>query len=83
MTDLNVWLAEKEERDRRLYERYGKPLEREHRGQYVAISPDGQTITGDDDVEVLREAIERFGSGNFAFHRVGHRAVDRWLNLSP
>ncbi len=83
MTDLNTWLAEREQRDRRLYEQYGKRLERKHRGQYVAISPDGQTVTGDDDVDVLREAIERFGSGNFAFHKIGHRSVDRWLNLSP
>ena len=29
-----------------LYERYGKPLEAEHWGEFVAISPDGRTILG-------------------------------------
>jgi hypothetical protein len=28
----------------RLYERYGKPLESKHRGEYVAIAPDGRTV---------------------------------------
>ena len=31
-------MALKEQADR-LYERYGKPLEREHQGEYVAIFP--------------------------------------------
>jgi hypothetical protein len=28
-----------------LYEHYGKPLEKTHRGKYLAISQDGKTLT--------------------------------------
>ena len=63
------------ERDERLYELYGKQLEEECSGKFLAIGPDGQTILDDDDGKVLQEAIERFGSGNFAFTRVGDRTL--------
>lgn len=58
-----------------LYDRYGKPLEQNHRGEYVAINQDGQVIVGVDDVAVADEAIRTFGSGNFAFHRIGYSYV--------
>ena len=69
-------------RDRELYERYGKPLERNHKGEYVAISPEGRTILGSRAAEVLDQAVDNFGSGNFALKRVGYRAFGRWLTLS-
>jgi len=75
------WLAAHVERDRELYQRYGKSLEATHRGEYLAIAPDGRTILGQRDVEVLAQAIDAFGSGNFALSRVGHRAFGRWLAL--
>jgi hypothetical protein len=81
MPDVKAWLAERAENDRHLYERYGKPLEASHRGEYVAISPEGQTIVGQTDVEVLEQAINTFGSGNFALRRIGHRTFGRWLTL--
>ena len=81
MIDLKQWLTRRAEEDKRLYEQYGKPLEESHSGEYVAIGPGGQTILGTRDVEVLQRAIDAFGSGNFAFKRVGHRAVWRWLCL--
>ena len=64
-------------RDDALYEQYGKPLEAEHTGEWAAIGPDGAVILGTDDVEVLRQGIERFGSGNFAYRRIGHRTRGR------
>ena len=67
--------------DERLYELYGVPPEEEYSGKFVAIGPDGQTILGDDDEEVLQEAIQKFGSGTFAFTRVGDRTLGRWLAL--
>ena len=70
------------ERDRELYERYGKPLEKDHPGEYVAISPEGQTIVGAEAAEVLRRAIDSFGSGNFALKRVGYRTFGRWLTVA-
>jgi hypothetical protein len=60
-----------------LYERYGKPLEQEHYGEYVAITHDGQVITGKDDLEVVDRALQEFGSGNFVFCRIGYRYVDK------
>ena len=61
----------------RLYERYAKPLEADHRGKYVAVSPAGELILGDTMLEVSRKAVEAFGRGNFVF-KLGPRAVGRW-----
>ena len=61
----------------RLYERYAKPLEAEHTGKYIAISPAGQVILGDTMLEVAQKATETFGRGNFVF-KLGPRAVGRW-----
>ena len=63
--------------DDSLYERYGKPLEQEHQGKYIAISQDGQVIVDADDMVVVSQAIQRFGSGNFIFRRLGYSYVDR------
>lgn len=60
-----------------LYQRYGKPLEQDHHGEYAAISQDGQVIVGADDVAVMDQAIEAFGSGNFVFRRIGYSYVDK------
>ena len=50
--------------------------------KYVAIGPDGHTIVDTDSAEVLRQAIAKFGSGNFALKRAGHCAFDTWLTVS-
>jgi len=68
--------------DDRLYAKYGKPLEAKHKGEFVAIGKDGRIILGKDDVEVLKKAIILFGSGNFAFRRVGFKALGRWRRRS-
>ena len=60
-----------------LYERYGKPFEAQHRGQYVAISPEGRTLLGDSVRDVLLQAKAAFGPGNFVF-KIGERAVGKW-----
>lgn len=57
-----------------LYERYGKPLEQEHWGKYIAIFPDGRTIIGDTPHEVLDKAVTTFGRGSFVY-KIGPRAV--------
>jgi len=61
--------------DDSLYERYGKPLEPEHHGKYVAISRDGRVIVDTDDISVVDQAIQAFGSGNFVFRRIGYSYV--------
>ncbi len=39
MRERNEWVTHRIEEDDRLYQRYGKPLEKEHTGEYVAIGP--------------------------------------------
>lgn len=60
-----------------LYERYGRALEAEHRGEYVAIFLDGRTVVGPQLTEVLDEARTTFGPGSFVF-KVGERSVWKW-----
>jgi hypothetical protein len=59
---------------RELYEQYGKPLERDHRGEYVVISDSGKTVVGKSLNEAMAHAIEIFGKGHFVF-KIGSRAV--------
>jgi len=60
-----------------LYERYAKPLEAGHKGEYLAVSPDGRTILGRTPFEVAKQAADRFGPGNFVY-KVGERSVGNW-----
>ncbi len=71
-------LEQQLDRDDRLYEQFGKPLETTHQGEFVAISTDGRVIVGRDDIEVLKQAITLFGSGNFAFRRIGSQTLGKW-----
>ncbi len=59
-----------------LYERYGTPLEPEHWGEFVAISPKGETLLGTDMDEVFLRALDETGRGFFLF-KVGEKAVGR------
>ena len=81
MLDRDEWASAGIKEDERLYGLYSKPLEGVYPSQFVAIGPDGQTILGDEDAHVLQDAIERFGSGNFAFTRIGDRTLGRWLSF--
>ena len=60
-----------------LYERYGKPLETDHKGEYLAVSPKGDTILGSTLLDVAKQATDKFGPGNFVY-RVGESAVGKW-----
>ena len=57
-----------------LYERYGKPLEAEHWGKFIAIAPDGRTLLGADMHATHREGRKAFGEGVFLFH-VGEKYI--------
>ena len=59
-----------------LYERYGKPLEAEHWGEFVAIAPDGRTMVGTDMEDTSDKALKEFGCGVHLF-KVGPVAVGR------
>jgi hypothetical protein len=60
-----------------LYERYGKRLEAEHIGEYLAVSPSGQIILGSSLREVAQRATAAFGPGNFLY-KIGEKAVGKW-----
>ena len=60
-----------------LYEQYGKPLEKEHWGEFIAIFPDGRTVLGSSQLEILEQALDEFGPGSFLF-KVGEKAVGKW-----
>ena len=60
----------------RLYEQYGKPLEPEHWGDFVAIAPDGRTLLAPTLAQAMQHAADAFGPGNFIF-KVGERAVGK------
>ena len=61
-----------------LYERYGKPLEKTHRGKFIAISMAGKTLIADTVIELMQQAKTTLGAGNFIF-KIGERAVGKWL----
>lgn len=51
----------------RLYEQYGRPLEREHWGRYLAVSPDGDWVVGDSPLAVSKKASHTFGPGGYLY----------------
>ena len=59
-----------------VYDRYVKPLEAEHWGEFVAVTRDGRMILGPTDREVFFEAKETLGYGSFLF-KIGPRVVGR------
>ena len=80
---VQEWIKSVAERDERLYEKHGKPLERERKGEYIAISTDGKTIISTNPNDVLTRAVKVFGGGNFALTRIGHEAFGEWLTIAP
>ena len=75
------WIAQKAAERRRLYEKYGKPLEANHAGEFIAISADGEILLGERDGETLRRALDKFGRGNFAMARVGCDFMHEWSTV--
>ena len=75
---VEAWVRQRAKQDDRLYERYGRPLEAEHKGEFVAISDDGQVILGPDELTVATRAEEQFGTGTFAVRRIGADAESGW-----
>lgn len=61
----------------KLYKKYGKPLEKEHWGKFIAVSQKGKTILGTNLLKLVQKASKTFGPGNFIF-KVGEVAVGKW-----
>ena len=59
-----------------LYEKYVQPLEAEHWGKFVAVAPDGRTILGSEEADVLDNALREFGEGMTVF-KIGPEEVYR------
>ena len=60
-----------------LYKQYGRALEEEHWGEFVAIFPDGRLVLAHSRLDVLDQAVSQVGPGSFLF-QVGNRVVGRW-----
>jgi hypothetical protein len=63
-----------------VYERYGKPLEQEHRGEFLAVSRDGRTLLAPTLLDAVDRASETFGPGNFVY-KIGDKIVGKWLRV--
>lgn len=59
-----------------LYERFGKPFEAQHLGQFVAIAEDGRTIVGATLLTVA-QAAEHDGDAEWFVFKIGERSVGR------
>src|SRR5438132_2765016 len=57
------------ERDEFLWLRYGRPLMDSHLGQWVAISPEGNTVIRATAGEAMWEATRTFGEGNYCIRK--------------
>jgi len=63
-----------------LYKKYGKPLEKEHWGKFLAVSQRGKIILGENLYEVIKKASDTFGPENFVY-KVGEISVGKWLKI--
>ena len=81
MTYDQEWSERKLKEQHRLYEKYGKPLEKEHKGEFVAIGLHGHVLLDRRLGDLLKRAIDTFGPDNFAMARVGHDAMAEWLHV--
>jgi len=60
-----------------LYDKFGKPLETEHWGEYIAISEDGKIALSPKLIDVFKKS-ESFSTPSYIF-KVGEKAVYKWL----
>jgi hypothetical protein len=76
--DPDAWPSQEELRAEgdRLYDRFVKPLEAEHQGEFAVVARDGTVLLGGSLAELTEEAVTRLGKEHFAF-RVGDKAVGR------
>ena len=71
-------LRKKASADDMLYDNFARHLVVEHSSKFVAIARDGCLIMGENDIEVLRKAVREFGSGKFAFRKMGAKTLGKW-----
>lgn len=78
---MNVYQDPKklEQLSDKLYNQYGKPLEKGHKGEFLAVSFKGKTILGNNLLEIVKKASANFGPANSIVFRVGQKFVGKWL----
>ena len=62
-----------------LYARYGKPLEAEHAGEFIAISTQGKVVLAPTLQQVLDLSLQQLGKGSYVFRLGADRSVMKWL----
>ena len=55
----------------RVYEKYGKPLEKEHKGKFACITPDGEYVIGEDSIDAFKKA-EKEGLEDCVLFQIGN-----------
>ena len=60
----------------KMYQKFVKPLEKDHWGKFIAITPKGEFLIQSDLLQATIKGIEKLGSGNFVF-KIGEKAVGR------
>ena len=75
---LHAGLREQAAADDRLDDQFAARLEATHQGHSVSIGQSGEILVGPDDIALLDQALATFGSGKFAFRRIGERALGRF-----
>ena len=61
----------------RLYERYVRPLEPEHRGKYATVTLAGETVVAQTLLEAIQEADDRFGQNPTVTFKIGAKVVGK------
>ena len=61
-----------------LYVKFAKPLEAEHKGEFVAVSKQGQVVRATTLQQVLDLSLREFGKGSFVFRLGANRAVGKF-----
>lgn len=70
-----------EERNEYLWKRYAEPLIDSHRGEWAAVSMDGEIIFAETGSEVQATARDKFGPASFVYGRMAEfrgRKLGRW-----
>jgi hypothetical protein len=61
-----------------LYDRFVRNLESQHKGEFVAVHPDGRMIVDKNDIKVVDQALKQFGAGTFVLFKIGSKGVGKW-----
>ena len=61
----------------RLYERYVRPLESEHRGKYATVTLTGDMFVAQTLLDAIQEADDRFGQDLTVTFKIGAKVIGK------